>query len=92
MEDKTYYGLEGGTLVAATTPRGKPAPGGMTAEDVEWLLSWAEKLEVEADMAISDESKKYSADYYRGFRDALHMAILRINVLEHKPTQGGDQA
>ena len=53
MEDKTHYGLEGGTLVAATTPLSEPTLRGLTAEEVmalsERLLEDANRLMEESD-------------------------------------------
>ena len=57
MEDKTHYGLEGGTLVAATTPSDKPAPGGLTAEEV---MALSERLLGEANM-LMEESDRHGA-------------------------------
>ena len=57
MEDKTHYGLDGGTLVAATTPLSEPTLRGLTAEEV---MALSERLLGEADM-LMEESDRHGA-------------------------------
>ena len=80
------------------TPLGKPAPRGLSAEDVELLvdeLMFVARACGDTDIQGVDEDRTW--DYYDGVRDALRMAIRRINRMERKrweadgsPREGGD--